>query len=245
MKTKIIAAISAIQLIERANALPQGDVQQSRIDPLVAKRACRSGLEFLHSREETLVKLYPGVDMAELQSLPALCDRFGDAQRAIDSNQRVTTVASRALVADSNGWRRKLMPIADSLVASGALDADAVQKVHAGHGVVDNIRDVADLVRLLAPHRPAVDALFGPSSLVAAETAANKALEAVGLVVPSTQETRSAIDLRDRLGTLIVLWHDRLRVAVSLFTSFKQVTDIVGPLFSNARKPKEAAPVPA
>lgn len=240
MKTQATATITTPSLLELAQSLPPESVLQPRIDPLVAKRACATGLEYLEHFAPVLAKKYPGIDLAELQLLPALCDEYGTAQRAVGAEGSLTTAESRALVELAFEWRRKLMPIAESLAISQGVSAQAVAKIRAGYGTSDNIRDVIDLAAILGPHHVAIDALLGPKSLPVAEAAAKTALAAMGSVTRSTAQSRSATDLRDRLGTLIVRGHDRLRTVVALVSTYRQGAEIVRPLTTSTRKGKTA-----
>ncbi len=244
MKSNTAEANTPPSVFALANSLPADSVLQTRIDPLAAKRACSTGLEYLEQFEPVLAKKYPGIDLAELKLLPALCDEFAAAQRAVGGDGGLTTAASRALVEVAFDWRRKLMPIAESLSVSGTVSAEEVTKIRAGYGTLDNLHDVIDLAKMLAPHQVAVDALCGSKSLTLAADAAQKALEAIGSVPRSTAQTRRAADLRDRLGTLIFKRHDRLRTVVALMTSYHRGAEVVGPLLPGTRKAKAPAALP-
>lgn len=245
MKAKNSDSVIGDVLVKRAADLPQSAVQPHlHIHPVLAKRAFTAGLAFLAEHDAEISKRYPGLELEELRSLPALCDRLGDAQHAVGGESPIHSKASRALFAAGLRWRRKLMPVAATLAANGKLDQDALAEVRAGNGTADNLRDVIDLVELLQPHNALVELACGHSALAEATTAARAALDAMGSQTTSTAERRRAIDVRDRIATVVLMGHDRMRVAVALMSSIRHAINLVGPLSRRGtRRIKVLSPV--
>jgi len=63
-----------------------------------------------------------------------------------------------------------------------------------------------------------------------------------------TPESRKAANRRDRLATLVVLRHDRMRAAVAAVTSYREAPSLVPPLQDGSnpiRSVEEAPPTPS
>ena len=220
-------------MLKKAQAVPEGDVQQLHFDPMIAKKSITDGLFYLGKRFELLKAEYAGFKIDELLLLPQLCDRVSEKQREVDTLRGVRTINSPLLTTEALGWRRKLMPIAESLAENGKLDPVAVAKIRSGRGNVDGVRDVIDLVSQLAPHEAAVTSVCGPKALERASTAANEALKALGYSQNDPELAREAAALRDRYATLVLQGYDRLKTAVAAVSTFKNAEVVVGGLSNN------------
>jgi len=211
-------------------------------DPIEARRACVVGLTTLQASLDTLKKSHPGFDVKSLMGLPELCTRVSDLQHLIDAKRQVEGAFELTLVSDARAWRKKLMPLANACVVMGRIDAIEVARIRSGpRTTLAYLRDVQDLVKLLAGHEDIVDTTYGENALERAGTAAQRAIAVLGLT--DNAELREAIDLRDRFATLLFEGHDRLRVAVAAVTSYTRAAALVPPLRKHrSRKISEPAP---
>jgi hypothetical protein len=247
VKTAVKKKVAEQALLLEAAGLNKREVQQLGFDPLVAKRACRKGLEFVDEHQKGLARDHRGFDLAALRELPELCDLVLQAQRDTQRLRKrggdVLTELNTALA-----WRRRLLGLAQSLSeAGGSVDPRELRKIETGKGSTDNVQDVLDLAALLAPVKAAVDAAHGADALTRAQAAASAALFALGGTGAETPESRKAAERRDRLATLVVLRHDRLRVAVAAVTSFREAASLVPALqqaSAASRSVEDARPTP-
>ena len=229
-------------LLFLANSIRAEDIIQLAFDPQHVKVICGEGLSFLDRHRAALQKDYPTLELAELDALPELCDRILRAQRETDNLRREENPA-RELTGDALEWRRRLLPLADSLVADHALDVSVVDGIRAGRGVVNQVQDVIDLTHALEPHEAVVAAAFGKGALAKARTAADAAIKSRGAKSQSKTEATASADLRDRYATMVIQRHDRLRVVVALVSSFKQAQRVVAGLRrAGRRKAKTLVP---
>jgi hypothetical protein len=248
-KNQGVSVIPDVSL-NRAQALDKSAVVRLRFDPAVAKQVTNAGVAFIAPHRATLAKDHPGFDLVAFDALPMLCDRILDLKAQLDESRRVRGVKPRDLIARALEWRRKLMPLAETLAATGKLDGDRLARIHAGAGSVDNVRDVIDLVALLDPHRAMAEDLCGANAFTLATDAANQARAAMNLGDPDSEASTAAGDLRDRYATLVEQDHDHLRIAVATLTSYRKAEAIVGSLTTRvgsgkASTPPEPVPGPA
>jgi hypothetical protein len=231
-------------LLVRAQNLKDDEVKRLFFDPMVAKRSANDALLYLDKREEVLKRDYAGFDLAEMHTVPVLCDRASEQQRAVDALRGTRTVNSPELTGIALAWRRKLMPLAESLAVAGKLEGQVVARIRAGSGTVDHVRDVVELVVILSPHSAAVAALLGDDALTTARNASEAALASFGFGPNDPEVARTAADLRDRYATLIARGLDRIRVAVAALTSLSKAEELVAPLTNNGggKRAQPAAP---
>ena len=242
--TKVVAAFPDV-LTMHAQDLAKGEVVMLRFDPVAAKQGCVDGLTFLEANLDEITKHSPGFKLDELRALPKLCERVVDLQHVLTKLKFVRGVKAKELIASAIDWRRKLMPIAESLALNGKVDRDEYERVVLGTGAFDNVTDVLDLVELLTPHASVVTNVCGPSALIEAADVGREALNLVRIATSESAETRQAADLRDRYATLIERRHDRLRVAIAVLTSYREAESIVGSLFTNTKSRAKAPGAPA
>jgi hypothetical protein len=225
--------------LSRARALNDDEVVQLRFDPLVAKHMCKDGLRYLHRHRGTLADQYPGFDLEVLGQLPVMCDRIVGLQYELSKSRAPT--GSKRLIDGALSWRRRLMPIAQSLAINGKLDAKTLADIQAGTGTVDNVQDVLALTSLLADHQRFVEAACDTGALTTARTMAEAAMQAIKSGSPDNVEVSETSDLRDRYATLVERDVDRLRLAVAALTSSAKAEAIVGPIRGGGHKAKSPA----
>ncbi len=242
-KNKGVSVISDV-FQARAKALPKDSVVRLRFDPAVAKQVTNAGVTFVTRHKRALAKDYPGFDLDAFASLPMLCDRISALQAEIDESRKVRTFKTRDLISDALEWRRKLMPLADSLAANGKVDAERLARIHAGFGPADNVRDVIALTNLLKPHEAFVESACGEGAFDMANETAQQALTAINLGTPESDASSEAVDLRDRYATLVERGHDMLRIAVATQTSYREAETIVAGLTARVGKGRAVEPAP-
>ena len=178
MASKKVGGTDALQTA--AAALGKREVQQLGFDPLVAKRACRKGLEVVEEYKKVLASDHEGFDLNELRALPELCDLVLEAQRETRTLRKLGGDIATAL-GDAITWRRRLLGLAQSLAEKGgAIDPREVRRIESGKGPTDNVQDVIDLAKLLKPANDAAEAAHGDDALANAEAAARAAIAALG-----------------------------------------------------------------
>jgi len=237
MSKKNVAVIGDA-LLMLTEKLKQAEVLQLRFDPQLAKRGILRALEWVQQQRPEIEKRYPGFDLPALESLPELCDRTSAVQRAHDALSSVRDGANREMIREAMAWRRKLIPLADTLAANAKISAEVVAHIHSGRGTQDNVSDVLALVEVLAPHAQLVNAACGEDALIEAKKVATATLTRIGKASRDLLAIRAAAALRDRYGTVVFQGHERLRVLVAAMTSMKESEAIVGSLAPRSRKPK-------
>lgn len=222
-------------LKEAAMALRPKEVARVTFPALEAKRSVREGLAIFKKYRDACRRLYPGIDLAQLDALPELADRLIAQQREVT---RASAGSSLDMLEPAaRTWREQLLSIARVLALQGAVDAKELARIEAGRGSGDAFDDVLALVKLLTPHRAKVESLLGAGALTKAQDAARAAISALGGgSADSAGELLDARELRDRYATLLINGHDRLRLAVGLFTSYREAALLVPPLSSGGGK---------
>lgn len=217
-----------------AAALSKAELKQLKFDPLLAKKACDTGLKLLKPYRAALKAKYVSFNLGELDELPAIADRLRVEQRKV--NNTSGAAGSQESILKGLSWRSQLMPIAEGLAKAKKLDQKKLAVIVRGQGPSDNLQDVLDLVALLADHRAVVEAIAGADALTSATEAANLALGRQGTIGELDAET---IDRRDRYATLLTQRHDRLRTAYAAATSFAEALERVPPLRSGGGPKKQ------
>lgn len=240
MATKKKKPVVTDQLAVDAADLRKKEIAQLSFDPLTAKAACRDGLQHLKPYRSVLARDYPGFELAEVDSLLELCDRTAKLQRKVQQGQ--SGPSAMELLPAAASYRRTLLPLAQSLATSGAVDAAEVRRIEKGSGASDLLQDVADLVELLTPLQGKVEGLLGVGVLKKAADVSASAVSALGKGTATPEEISLAADLRDRYATLIVRRHDRLRSAISAVTSWREADTLVPSLNDGAKKKNEPKP---
>jgi hypothetical protein len=231
-------------LVGMAHEVKAEDVIRLAFDPLEATRVCADGIQELEKHRGAIATLYPSFNLTELEMLPELCKRIIKTQYAVDKlRQRPNVYQDRVLVVLD--WRRRLMAVAEALLANGRIDAEVLAAIHGSRGQLAQVQDVPALCTVLAPFEATVNEACGKGALAHAREAVTEALGAAGVASESESEARETADLRDRFATLVGRLHDRLRVALSLVTSYKQARELLPPLNSRShQKLKDPVGVP-
>ncbi|MGV3625159.1 MAG: hypothetical protein ACO1OB_30375 [Archangium sp.] len=219
-----------------AAALAKGDVVRLAFDPLEAKWALSTGLKALAKHRAALKKNFPGFDLAALDETGEIAVRLRKAQDAVHSAGQPKNVLS--LVQRALGFRRQLIGVARSLAERALIDVRVLTKIEDGTGQTDNLNDIEKLAKLLEPVRARVDAALEAGILELANSAAAEALGAQG---DGAEDLSTLTDARDRLATLVVQRHERMRAAMAAVTSMSEAVNRVPSLTGRTNS---AAPAP-
>lgn len=226
-------------LLTAALAIPRKEVRKLSFDLNFAKGQLRVGLQRAEKFRAELKKLYPGIEFDELLETLELCDRAIAQQRIVQKANSSGSIAER--VNEALSWRRRLLPAAQILAESGLVNARALAAIVGGKGVNDNVRDVIDLVKLLAPQKAQVEKMLGTGAIDSAAAAAEAAVQSLSNGAAPSKDIEEAAELRDRYATLIVQRHDRLRAAFAVLVSYREAEQLAPPLIDGSRG-KAAAP---
>jgi len=236
-------ALAAI--LPEATALPAYDVRVVAIDAPLALHNARIGLASVMGEETLIAQQLARVDLATLRSVETLALAYGAATRRVD---RSASTKIAPLYARASELRRIVLANAKSLAEAGVLKWDAVNRIARGRGKLDAARDCVDLAAL---YRANAAALKNQTPITKAQLDEMEALGAqLGrLLKPKggkktmTAELASALDVRDRVGTLLLArWAQLWSVGAFLFGP-DAIDERVPPLLSRKRPQKKKADV--
>ncbi len=228
-----------VDSIDRAAAaIARGDVVRLAFDPLEAKHSVNTGLKVIEKHRATLSKNFPGFNLDELDELPEIFERLRAAQLLVHQAGQPSNVLS--LVKRALAYRRELISFARTMAERALVDVRELTKIEAGSGQSDNLDDVKRLAKLLEPVRARVDAAIEAGILELANQSAVDALAAQG---GGTADLSTLTERRDRLATLVVQRHDRVRAAMAAVTSMNEAMTRI-PALLQGRPTVKPAPAP-
>ncbi len=198
-----------------AQAIAKGDVMTCRADPSLAFHNVDAAMAAVLAEKARIAKELPSVDVAELASLPSLALGVAFAALQVDRDRK-SDGATAAKLAEAHPLRRKLLSSAGALADAGVIAAADVEKIRKGSG---NLDAAGDLVALAALFGKNAKAIAGKSPIAAADVKRAGALgsELLATLKPASAKASGArpgadaAEARDRLWTLLVSRHDRLR----------------------------------
>jgi hypothetical protein len=198
-----------------AQAIPKAAVVGLNADPSLAFHNVDAGVAPVLAEKTRLAKELPTVDVAELASLPSLALAVAFAALQVDRDRK-SDGAIAAKLAEAHPLRRKLLSSASALADAGVIAAADVAKIQKGTGHLDAAGDLVALSALFAKHAKAI---AGKSPIATADVKRAGALgsELLATLKPASAKARGArpgaeaAETRDRLWTLLVERHDRLR----------------------------------
>lgn len=215
----------------KALALDKARVRALWFDPEIGKRTCSSALRLIDLHSAKIEKEHPGFVLEEFRALPTICERIMTIQEELESMRARQLGVTNERVQESLEWRRRLVPLAETLAAIGKVNANEVAAIRQGsHGSSDNVRDVPRLVKLLRAHPEAVAGTLGKGALEKAHEVATRVIESLSTGSPIDAWVQEMTDLRDRYGTLVSEGHERMRLAVAVVFSLKEAEQIVDSL---------------
>jgi hypothetical protein len=191
------------------------------------------------------------IDWDRIATLQSLARAVVYAADGVAANPRESNEVI-ALLAEARPLRRRLLASARSFALNGRCSAAEVDRIAAGRGAVDTAKDLADLARLHT-----VYGLVGDGSAITAAQVARaefvggvlrEKIRPRGLGRPNgrTIDQRAAVDLRNRLWTVLVDTYALVERAGGFVWGRRMpahIPALVARLVPRAIAPKDVAPV--
>lgn len=192
------------------------DIISCRSDVKLALHNVVRGVNAVLVHEAIIRNELPKIELAHFRSLIELSQAVEYATRQVDRHAPPKDL--KQLMARGRELRLILMSSAESLAAVGILPAHVVAKIRAGKGDIDAAGDCVELAALFAKNAAEVRGKT-PVTAALVKEAAEVGSQLLTVLKPTRskapkelqEEVRTARDLRDRLWTLLVERHDRLR----------------------------------
>lgn len=227
--------------------LAKKDVLVCRLDLALALHNLQLGVASIEPYAARLRKEVPGLPLAELLALPdlglALIFASEQVEPANQAQNRLDLARLREL-------REAMLRIAEGLAMLDLLPEKKVQDIRVGTGALDSARDGIALCELYRAHaaalagkHPFAQQDFDELSELAERLTRNLTPQGARTANDRTGRTQ-AVELRNRLYTLLLLRHRELRKAG--YYLFGDASDAhVPPLQARRAAPKTKKPVPA
>lgn len=213
-------------LIERfrpdADEIHAKSVKRFRADLKILRHNLARGLEAVFAHEARIRQALPEVRLEDLRSLMDLCFALGFA--ADDAREaRRSPGELPELLTEARTLRKLMLTSAEGLALAGVVDKYWISQIRRGNGPYDTAMDCMELADLFETHK---DAIAGQSPITRDHV--RRALELgeelhtrltpMKAMPRPKAETLHAIELRDRLYTLLVMRHEELwKVGAYLF----------------------------
>ena len=235
------------RFVAEAKALP-GEILKYPGGALRAYRMAKRGVDAVKKLGARVKKSLPDFDLARALLMPEMALALLFASRRVDRRQGSPGTIGKSLEQASK-LRSLLIKSADALAESGDLPARDVEKIHEGKGPIDLAQDCVDLAAL---YRRFAHAVVGKTPVTPAqvEEAAKVGSALLTMLQPegtpavgTATELSDAVDVRNRLWTMLVTEHKELRGAGAYL--FKDKVDAHIPLLqSRVRTKKKPEPEP-
>lgn len=217
--TQIDAARAYQMFLPDAMALPADQVLPYRLDINVAPLNVRTGLEVLVSHDAEILRHLPRINREHLRTLAALSAAVKFA--AVEAEQVPSESNKAEAIAEAWQLRGVLLSAVSALAAAGLVPRQKVDAIRRGRGPRDMAEDCVALAHLLRESGPA---LAGKHP-VPAETIERAAAVGTRLLqelrkdgAPAEKAAMSpAVDIRNRMATLLVQRHERLQAVAFYF----------------------------
>lgn len=236
------------RFLSDARAIPEAEVRPSRIEPSLAHHNVLSAVESLLAEQARIAKELPALVMDEVRTLPELSLALAFATSQVDRETGASGEIAKKLTRMYE-VRDVILASAVSLSAVGVLPQSEVKRIQKGRGAIDAAQDGVDLVALFRKHASAVRGKT-PITADMLKEAADLGTELLLALKPKKAKKdwtpkgalKEAIDVRDRMATLLVRRFDRARRAGIWLWGEADVDDRVPLLQARAggkRKPKQ------
>lgn len=210
-------------LVERfrsaAAALPGASVQAFHGSARLMYRNAAVGVASVLGVRDRARRELPLLDLKAVEALPALAIATAWAAEEVARFTDATAGDVAALLKKATRLRALLVCNLDGAVAAGLVPAAPVAKLREGRGGFDTAGDCVVAAGLYKKHAAALKGKTPVTATVARE-AAEVGSTLLGLLTPKggrkkgkAAELKAAIDLRDRLATLLASDHDAVRRA--------------------------------
>jgi hypothetical protein len=238
------AALAAV--IDRALALPAKAVRRVQLGADLALYNAQIGRDSVLARSDALTDI-PRYDERDVRDVVTLALAYGVAMRRID---RTSDGEIARLVRVLAPLRRKAFTSAESLALAGRIPMVDVKRIARGYGRIVGAQDAIDLAALMRAHWSDIHGMtpVTDDDLVTLERTGHALL---GMLRPKggrrrvRRDTHDAIELRDRVGTLLLAAWERLWRWGALAYGWREVRSRVPALAAgNGGRPR-MRPVPA
>ena len=192
-----------------------------------------------------VAKELPSADLAQVESHADLALAVVFAAEAVDRDAP-SSGTSRRLLAEAFPLRAALLINAEGLATMGLLPVREVARIRAGFGAIDHVNDLLALTALFQANFSEVKgkspvteehltkaADLGKRLLAVLKPAAAKDR------TPASDAVKAAVDARDRLWTVLVQRHERLRRIACWLWGSEELDARVPSLQSRASAPRK------
>ncbi len=234
----------------RAAALPSKEVRGLGGDPALAAHNVGVAIAALAPHRKAIGELPAPFSKAALAALPSLAAAVVHAHAQVD---RSSTGDTKKDLARASAVRALLLNAAVTLADAKALPPAKVATIKKGSGPRDLAQDCVDLAALFRANAAAIKGktAIGKDTIDEAGALGERLLAALkpkGAKGKPSAEVRAAIDLRDRLWTLLVADYPAHARRAGLWIWVDDVDDHVPTLQARAgrrAKKRDAEPAPA
>lgn len=232
-----------------AQKLDSRDIQPMRADAALAYHNIVIGVNAVLSKQAALAKLPAPFKLESVKSLPRLALALLFAARQVD-RKAGSPGTTKQMLRRANELRTLLLTAAEALANSKIIPARLVEKIRKGRGVRDLVQDCIDLAALFRKYAAEI---AGKTAITKEQIdeAASVGNSLLRVLVPKAarkakktpDDVKDAVELRDRLWTLLVTrYREHLRRA-GMWQWGDDVDDHVPPLQSRAAASRKSAPV--
>lgn len=205
-----------------ARKLHAKQVKHCRADLDIVHHNLARGLEAVLAHEDHVRKALPEIDLDELRDVLDLSLALRIAASAARERQR-SRGALPKMLAEARRLRKVLLLSAETLALTGILDGYVISKIRGGNGPFDTAMDCIELGEIYFAN---AEKIRGKSPVTDDDV---RAISAIGQELqtrltpmkaerPPDPESLAAIELRDRLWTLLLQRHETLwKVGAYLF----------------------------
>lgn len=211
-----MARQSCENFIQELREIEARDIIACRSDVKLALHNIVRGVNAVLAHEATIRHKLPTENIAQFRSLIELGQAIEYATRQVDRHAPPKDL--KQLIARGREVRLILLTAAESLATVGIFPRHVVAKIRAGHGDIDAAGDCVELAALFAKNAAETRGKT-PVTPELVREAAEVGSKLLTVLKPrrsrapkeEQDEVRKARDVRDRLWTLLVQRHERLR----------------------------------
>jgi hypothetical protein len=230
-----------------ALALPADRVLPYRVEPDLAINNISRAMAVVEAFRAEIVKHLPKISVAELDGLPSLALAVKAAALAVQNEAPAVSVTE--MIAEGWELRATLMPVVAGLAATGVIPRSVYEAIASGSGTRDMAEDCVALSHVFVDHAPQVAGKHAAAAevITRAETVGSWLLQNLRKKnAPPQSATTAAIDIRDRMATLLVERYSNLRAVAYYFhrDAFAQHAPALMSRHRVRQRDSEAPPAP-